>query len=282
MSPCALATESFLEMSFEELFNVTVSTSSRRLEPISKAPATVHIITQQQIHARGYTVLTDLLKDLPGIEVIEHGFSEWGGNISVRGVTGNNKVILLVDGMRVNPPGGENLPIKADLSVRCAKQVEVNYGPSSTLYGQDAMNLVINIVHANEKQRENTVALTLGENEFVEAFTALHWSSTGSQNLYGDLSTDQQNHLRFWYRESERSSSEGGYAGILHYVDEAVWKDRGLVVQGEHCFILSANTTLNSLITYNRYEIDPNSRYVFIAGDELYLNDYKYGVYGVW
>ena len=60
-------------------------------------------------------------------------------------MVGNNKIVLLINGMRVNPPGGEELMIRDDVSVRFAEQIEVVYGPGSTLYGQDAISAVINI-----------------------------------------------------------------------------------------------------------------------------------------
>ena len=65
--------------------------------------------------------------------------------VTVRGVVGNNKIIVLVNGMRVNPPGGDPLGIRSDFSVREAEQIEVIYGPGSTLYGQDAISAVINV-----------------------------------------------------------------------------------------------------------------------------------------
>ena len=60
-------------------------------------------------------------------------------------MVGNNKIVLLINGMRVNPPGGEELMIRNDVSVRFAEQIEIIYGPGSTLYGQDAISAVINI-----------------------------------------------------------------------------------------------------------------------------------------
>ena len=64
----------------------------------------------------------------------------------MRGVPGNNKLVILVNGMRVNPPGGENIPLRSDFSVRNAEQIEVIYGSGSTLYGGDAVSAVINII----------------------------------------------------------------------------------------------------------------------------------------
>ena len=79
------------------------------------------------------------------METVEQYYSEQGTLVPVRGVVGNNKIVLLINGMRVNPPGGEELMIRSDVSVRFADQIEIIYGPGSTLYGQDAISAVINI-----------------------------------------------------------------------------------------------------------------------------------------
>jgi outer membrane receptor protein involved in Fe transport len=135
-------------MSMEELLQVKVAevtTASKRLERVTEAPGTVIVIDRRRIQLRGYATLQDVLRDLPGMETIEHYFSEIGTLVPVRGIAGNNKIVVLVNGMRVNPPGGEFFPMRNDISVRDAEQIEVVYGPGSTLYGQDAILAVINI-----------------------------------------------------------------------------------------------------------------------------------------
>ena len=52
------------------------------------------------------------------METVEQYYSEQGTLVPVRGVVGNNKIVLLINGMRVNPPGGEELMIRDDVSVR--------------------------------------------------------------------------------------------------------------------------------------------------------------------
>lgn len=123
-----------------------VYSASRREEPSTEAPATVIVIERQDIVRRGYSVLQDVLRDLPGMETIEFFRSEWGTQVPIRGISGNNKIVLLVNGMRVNPPGGENFPFHNDFSVRFAERIEVVYGSASTLYGQDAISAIINVV----------------------------------------------------------------------------------------------------------------------------------------
>src|SRR2546421_3171387 len=133
------------DISLQDLLNPSVSTASRMIEKATEAPATVYVVSKEDIQSRGYSTLADVLKDLPGMETVEQYYSEQGTLVPVRGVVGNNKIVLLINGMRVNPPGGEELMIRSDVSVRFADQIEVIYGPGSTLYGQDAISAVINI-----------------------------------------------------------------------------------------------------------------------------------------
>ena len=135
-------------MSLEELMNVEVATvttaSKQRRRPPTLPPPSI-VVTAHDIKLRGYSNLKDVFRDLPGMETTENYFSEIGTLVPVRGIVGNNKIVVLVNGMRVNPPGGEFFPFRSDFSVRDVEQIEVIYGPGSTLYGQDAISAVINV-----------------------------------------------------------------------------------------------------------------------------------------
>jgi outer membrane receptor protein involved in Fe transport len=140
---------SFSGLSLEELLDVkvaTVVTASKHEQKATEAPATVIVITRSDIRLRGYRFLTDVLRDLPGMETIETYFSEFGTLVPVRGVAGNNKIVVLLNGVRVNPPGGESMMFRSDFSLLEAEQIEIIYGPGSTLYGQDAISAVINVI----------------------------------------------------------------------------------------------------------------------------------------
>src|SRR4051794_31398504 len=76
----------FSELSFEALMNISISTASKKIEKVSEAPATVYVITQEDIKLRGYVFIKDVLRDLPGMETIENYFSEQGTLVPVRGV----------------------------------------------------------------------------------------------------------------------------------------------------------------------------------------------------
>lgn len=318
-------------MTLDELMRVevaTVTTASKREEKVTAAPGTVLVIDARDIRMRGYSTLKDVLRDLPGMETIESYFAEFGTQVPVRGISGNNKIVVLVNGMRINPPGGENMPLRSDISVRQAERIEVIYGPGSTLYGQDAISAVINIIMKRPAEGGRAEAgMAGGLNSEREAwgsfgglldkaghvrlsgFIQYHdsdltrfdrefpawWESYRAAavprgagvvpirqdfgvNAYARLEVDDTS-LQVWHRDSRRSSSEGGYPPA--YVDEAIWEDRETVVEGRNTLALSDAVSLESSVSYNRYEIDPQTRYVFaVPGleDKWFLNDYKYGL----
>ena len=87
------------------------------------------------------------------------------------------------------------------------------------------------------------------------------------------------NSIQAWYRWSSRSSAEAYAPGILYYVNEGEWADSQIVVEAKNRQDFSDTFQLNSSLSYNRYEISPDARYVFPASPtELFLGDHKYGL----
>jgi outer membrane receptor protein involved in Fe transport len=123
----------------------SVSTASKWEQDSKTAPGTVFVVTKEDILLRGYANLVDVLRDLPGMEIAEYAYKPVGSAVAVRGLLGNHMIVVLVNGMRVNPPGGDPIAIRQDFSMREVEQVEIIYGPGSTLYGQDAISAVINV-----------------------------------------------------------------------------------------------------------------------------------------
>lgn len=132
-------------MTIEELMNLNVTGVSRYGEPISSAPASIVVITEQQIIERGYEDLSDLLRDIPGIDIVENarGFGEF---YTIRGIEGNDRFLVLIDGEKINPVSGTFVSIGNSISVRFAKRIEVIFGPASAIYGADGFSGIINIV----------------------------------------------------------------------------------------------------------------------------------------
>lgn len=135
-----------LPLSLEELIATPVVTASRRAEGREKTPAHIMVITREQMRDRRYKSLADLLEDLPGVDFQRGTRSSQFNNFVFQGNLSNNKLLILLDGVRIDHPAGGKIPIAENFSLYFAKQVEVLYGPAAALYGADAFAGVINII----------------------------------------------------------------------------------------------------------------------------------------
>lgn len=135
-----------LPLSLEELFATKVMTASRRMEAREQTPAHILVYTREQIRERRYNNLADLLEDLPGVDFQRGTRSSQYNYFTFQGQISNVKLIIMLDGVRIDNPVGGSIPIAENFSLFHAKQVEVLYGPAAALYGADAMAGVINII----------------------------------------------------------------------------------------------------------------------------------------
>jgi outer membrane receptor for ferrienterochelin and colicin len=71
-------------MSLKDLLDVRITTASKISEESDKAPATVVVITEEQIKIRGYQSLLDVLKDLPDVKVDDKLYQLALNNFTVR------------------------------------------------------------------------------------------------------------------------------------------------------------------------------------------------------
>lgn len=94
-------------LSLIELENLEVSTTSKYKEKRADSPGNIMVITRQEINERGYKSLDDLLKRLPGVDLQESTFFSSKNIVTFSGNSGNNKFIILQEGVRIGPAAGE-------------------------------------------------------------------------------------------------------------------------------------------------------------------------------
>ena len=141
-----LALNSLLALPLDALFNVSISTASKHAEDINDTPATVYVVTRQQMDTRRYLNLADLLQDLPGVDMFRQTKSTIYHNITLRGHQTNSKFMILQDGVKIEAPDDTRIPVADNYPLAHVKRVEVIYGPASALYGADAFAGVINLI----------------------------------------------------------------------------------------------------------------------------------------
>ena len=106
------------------------------------APAAITVITGQELRARGITRLTDALRDVPGASVVQSGSFGSQSAVFLRGGESDYTKVL-IDGVPVNDAGGA-IDL-AHLSVADVERIEIVRGPTSVLWGSDAVTGVIQI-----------------------------------------------------------------------------------------------------------------------------------------
>lgn len=159
-----------MELSLQDLMNVSVTTASRQAESKDATPAHIMVVTRQQIRDRRYKNLADLLEDLPGVDFQRGTKSSQYNQFTMQGNLGPNRLLVLMDGVRIAHPSGGNYPIAENLSLYMAKQVEVLYGPAAALYGADAVSGVINIItEAGNKKDGSWISIGAGSFASKEA-----------------------------------------------------------------------------------------------------------------
>ena len=128
-----------------------VEAASKYEQKTTEAPASVTIITADEVKKYGYRTLADVLASAPGL------YTTYDRNYSYLGVRGfslgdfytrNSRVLVLVDGHRINNSLTDGAAIGTDfiLDTDLIDRVEVIQGPGSSLYGNNAFLGVINVI----------------------------------------------------------------------------------------------------------------------------------------
>lgn len=139
------------DVTLEELLNVGIVSASKKKQSVLDAPATAYVVTEEQINSRGYNNLLELLEDIPEVEVQRNSNNYVRNHVSIRGVAGNEKFLILVNGIRITPATGDSYVLGTQFSLANAKRVEVIIGPASALYGVDAFSGIINIITRSQE-----------------------------------------------------------------------------------------------------------------------------------
>lgn len=93
--------DEWLDLDLNQLMAIRVTTATKSDRSLNDVPATVRIISADQIRERGYNSLEDVLQDLPGFQFRNiQGFNAY---TFMRGAPSqNNLVLVLIDGIQIN------------------------------------------------------------------------------------------------------------------------------------------------------------------------------------
>ncbi len=128
----------------ETLSEVAI-TATRIEEKVSEVPATISVIGAQAIDRNLVTRIEDLVRYEPGVSVARDPNRFGASSFNIRGLDGN-RVAVQVDGIRAPNSftfGSFGTATRDVVNLDTVKRVEILRGPSSTLYGSDALGGVV-------------------------------------------------------------------------------------------------------------------------------------------
>ena len=133
------------------ILDTMVVTAAGHEQEIRDAPASISVVTREELEKGSYNDLWDALRNLPGVNfsTADSGNAN-SEDISLRGM-GAAYTVILIDGRRTSTretqtTGSEATNQNWATPLDAIERIEVVRGPMSSLYGSDAMGGVVNII----------------------------------------------------------------------------------------------------------------------------------------
>lgn len=124
----------------------TVVTATSTVRQLNDAPASVTVISREELALRPVQDLEDALRGTAGLQFTGVGMTRRG--VSIRGM-GSEHTLVLIDGQRISNAAGATAHADFDLGwvpVEAIERIEVVRGPMSSLYGSEALGGVVNVI----------------------------------------------------------------------------------------------------------------------------------------
>lgn len=141
----------------------TVVTAERMPTKKMETPANTAVITAKEIEDNHYQSVDEAIGHVNGVSIVRMG----GGLRSYVRINGDERVVLMVDGQRLNddqgaPSGRFSVDLNMIPSMDNIQRIEIVKGGGSALYGSDAVGGVINIITKNAVKNETKVDINTG------------------------------------------------------------------------------------------------------------------------
>ena len=193
----------------------TVSIASRYEQPISRAPSDVYVITDEDIRNSGATDIPTLLRQVPGVEVMQVNAADF--NVSVRGNNQlhANKLLVLIDGHSIYLDQSGTVFWKLlPVALTEIKRIEILKGPASAVYGFNAFDGVLNIITKSPEDMKGTTLQVAGGEMGTLLTNIIHAGTSGNWGYR--LSGGHEQNQR-WSDQNAPALNNQRIGGIAEY-----------------------------------------------------------------
>lgn len=126
--------------------NTIVVTATRHETPIEAVGSSIDVITRSDIAAGHKASVSEILKDIPGVHIVQAGGVGTAPSVFIRG-TKSEHTLVLINGVEINDPSDADRGAYLTMfDTEIIERIEILRGPQSCLYGSDAIGGVINII----------------------------------------------------------------------------------------------------------------------------------------
>jgi vitamin B12 transporter len=203
-----------------------VVTATRTEVPLNQLTTSVTVITAEEIRERQAELVSEVLRDVAGVNVVQTGSMGTATSVFIRG-SASNQVLVLIDGVEINSTTTGAYDF-ANLTTESVDRIEVLRGAGGTLYGSQAIGGVINIITkkgqgsldmgvsaqgGNGYTNRQVATLRGGIGDLGYSFSVGRLASDGFRSVnddYRNLSTS----ARLDYQVTENASLKG----IFHFI----------------------------------------------------------------
>ncbi|HMY44233.1 MAG TPA: TonB-dependent receptor, partial [Leptospiraceae bacterium] len=247
---------------FRMLEEQRIAIGTRGTQTLREVPATIRVITDEDIRRHRYQYLEDLLRDQPGFDMIFFQ-GVYGPIFMQQGIDGpeNFRTLVFVDGVPDNNISSGSAYIKHKYRLHNVKRVEILYGPASSLYGANAFSGVINIITKDGSDIQKVIEAGVGslyyESTFhrpapngfltiggvampgedaISVIASAHWINSEGPILNQKSNVDPTKSTYYWTDGYSNSRLSDNYMASLKMqyrsVTLGMWQERDYTGQG--------------------------------------------------
>ena len=276
-----------------------VVTAARTETKLVDTPANISVVDAQTIEERHYQDVSEVLKDVPGANVVDNGN---GGNERAIILNGDDRVLIMVDGRRVNlnvgtSTGNAGFDMNMLPDVNLIERIEVLKGAGGALYGSDAVGGVVNIITKKAVKDFGKVSVAYGSMG-AKDYSAIYSFKEGKTGVNVAASKYEQDYYK--YRDAKTDTTK-------RWPGDTSYENNKLSLQIEQKLSDSTNLTVgydinemnggsNGFITSSMsyfFNIDKKNENVYAKYDwningtdngylQIYHNDYEYNAIADW
>lgn len=229
------AQEDLQEFALEDM----VVTASRVPTQKVDTPADISVITKEEIADQNYASASDALRAIPGVNVLGSGAKGSSMGQDKILLNGDERVLVLVDGRRMNLGSSGNSSADWLPPVNAIERIEVLKGGGSALYGTDAVGGVINVIMKKGSEIGNHVTVKAAGGSWNAEQYAISASGSNDSGLGLIVSATKERRGEYKFKNANGKSQllkNSGYddTGVIVKLDQKVGEDNRIGVNFEH------------------------------------------------